>query len=481
MKKLLTLTLSLLMAFSLCLTVSAEDNAFEIGDQTYKTFGAAITAANSSTETTVTINMLGDYKTSSYVDENLYITNFNKNIVLNLNGKTLTISDNNIVCEEKLTITDNSTDSSKWGKIETNNHKYDLIGIRSGGELILERGTINNDSNDSYGYNSTITVYGKNNWGGAASKVTINGGYINSVYESCIKAANEGASVEVNGGTLYSGGNIFEKDENTSITVNGGNFLKDVSEYLASNCNIIKQKVGDELDEFKVVKNTDQVTVDDGTKALIALSSANRFLLNYAGSTTNTIKDENNDNVSVNSSTQLVLEATKIANMTQDDIDKVVEKTGTEISKLSLLPLDITLTAINDGVSQKIAYLGDGVEMPVTLYLSGDVVSAFSGKTIKVVRFHDDDVPDVIPASLSGNVLTFTTGKFSTYVIAAYSDAKPTPSPTPTPTPSTSSETSSNESSTKVVTCEEAMGSKNWTWSESKKACVYKVTNTSAE
>ena len=326
MKKLLTLTLSLLMAFSLCLTVSAEDNAFEIGDQTYKTFGAAITAANSSTETTVTINMLGDYKTSSFADENLYITNFNKNIVLNLNGKTLTISDNNIVCEEKLTITDNSTDSSKWGKIETSNHKYDLIGIRSGGELILERGTINNDSNESYGYNSTITVYGKNNWGGAASKVTINGGYINSVYESCIKAANEGASVEVNGGTLYSGGNIFEKDENTSITVNGGNFLKDVSEYLASNCNIIKQKVGDELDEFKVVKNTDQVTVDDGTKALIALSSANRFLLNYAGSTTNTIKDENNDNVSVNSSTQLVLEATKIANMTQDDIDKVVEK-----------------------------------------------------------------------------------------------------------------------------------------------------------
>ena len=363
------------------------------------------------------------------------------------------------------------------GKIIFNSLSYSAggahISVENGATFTLESGKIINNS--TYG-NTTISVYGSS----GASKVVINGGSIESTKnEACINAVYEGATVEVNGGS-FKGSNIFVEQNNGSITVSSGTYSNDVSGYMASGYNIIKQTVG-ALDEFKVVKNTDQVTVDDGTKALIALSSANRSLLNYAGSTTNTIKDENNDNVSVNSSTQLVLEATKIANMTQDDIDKVVEKTGTEISKLSLLPLDITLTAINDGVFQKIAYLGDGVEMPVTLYLSDDVVSAFSGKTIKVVRFHDDDVPDVIPASLSDNVLTFTTGKFSTYVIAAYSDAKPTPSPTPTPTPSTSSETSSNESSTKVVTCEEAMNSKNWTWSESKKACVYKVTNTSAE
>ncbi len=33
----------------------------------------------------------------------------------------------------------------------------------------------------------------------------------------------------------------------------------------------------------------------------------------------------------------------------------------------------------------------------------------------------------------------------------------------------------------KVVTCKEAMGSSEWTWSESKKACVYKVSNTSSK
>ncbi len=32
-----------------------------------------------------------------------------------------------------------------------------------------------------------------------------------------------------------------------------------------------------------------------------------------------------------------------------------------------------------------------------------------------------------------------------------------------------------------IVTCEQAMNSKNWTWSEAKQACVYKVSNTAAE
>ena len=37
-----------------------------------------------------------------------------------------------------------------------------------------------------------------------------------------------------------------------------------------------------------------------------------------------------------------------------------------------------------------------------------------------------------------------------------------------------------SSSDIKAVTCEEAMNSKDWTWSESKKACVYKVSNTSS-
>ena len=37
-----------------------------------------------------------------------------------------------------------------------------------------------------------------------------------------------------------------------------------------------------------------------------------------------------------------------------------------------------------------------------------------------------------------------------------------------------------NHSSTKALTCEQHMNSNNWTWSEEKKACVYKVSITSA-
>ena len=61
----------------------------------------------------------------------------------------------------------------------------------------------------------------------------------------------------------------------------------------------------------------------------------------------------------------------------------------------------------------------------------------------------------------------------------------------PTPTPSTNSDKDETVVATKsysakdknhdgVVTCDEEMNSANWIWSESKKACVYKVANTSA-
>ena len=61
----------------------------------------------------------------------------------------------------------------------------------------------------------------------------------------------------------------------------------------------------------------------------------------------------------------------------------------------------------------------------------------------------------------------------------------------PTPTPSTNSDKAETVVATKsysakdknhdgVVTCDEEMNSANWIWSESKKACVYKVANTSA-
>ena len=91
-----------------------------------------------------------------------------------------------------------------------------------------------------------------------------------------------------------------------------------------------------------------------------------------------------------------------------------------------------------------------------------------------MVRIHNDDGIKALDAILNDNVLTFNSGKFSTFVIC-YEDTKKEEKKEETTT------TTDTTSSTKVVTCEEAMNSKDWTWSESKKACVYRVTNTGSK
>ncbi len=81
-----------------------------------------------------------------------------------------------------------------------------------------------------------------------------------------------------------------------------------------------------------------------------------------------------------------------------------------------------------------------------------------------MIRYHDGDITHIEGVFDSDNkTFTFKSDKFSPYIMA-YKDTK---------------KEELNTSSTKVVTCEEAMNSKDWVWSETKKACVYKVSDTS--
>lgn len=57
---------------------------------------------------------------------------------------------------------------------------------------------------------------------------------------------------------------------------------------------------------------------------------------------------------------------------------------------------------------------------------------------------------------------------------------EPTASPTIEPEPTNSPDSSGDDSSSPTVNCEETKG-RNWTWSNKKHACVYKVTNTSSK
>ena len=81
----------------------------------------------------------------------------------------------------------------------------------------------------------------------------------------------------------------------------------------------------------------------------------------------------------------------------------------------------------------------------------------------------------MLDATLNGNILTFKTDKFSTYAIVAYGAV------TPTPSVADKKAGPKDLNSDGVITCDEEMGSKNWIWSETKGACVYKVSNTSTK
>lgn len=468
MKKLLTLTLSLLMTFSLCLTISAED---EVTVSTASEFKEAV--SNASADSTTNIKLNGDFS----IDAEFTI---DKDIVLDLNGKTLTSEKAIYVNGKTLTVKDSSVNYGKivfdsYDHSESNGHIY----VRNSGNFVLESGTLF-DNCDKGG--STIVVGGGAYQSNPAySKATINGGYITSK-ESCISISGYGASASVNNGNLMSstGKDVFKILTNADaklITVSGGAFSSDVSGFLTDDYNVIKQKVGS-LDAFKVVSNDAKVEVTDITAAM---NKAAREAINSSTS----ILDDNNGTVSVDSSTQLVLESKPLEEgYSEKELISVIEQAiDIDTSKLAFIPLDITLRAIKNGTETVITDLGKNeegldVEIPVTLYLNEETASTLKDKDIKVVRIHDDTGIAVLDATLNENVLTFNSGKFSTYLIC-YENAKKEEKKEETST--TSDSASSSTSSAKVVTCEEAMGSKNWTWSESKKACVYKVTNTSAE
>ena len=112
-----------------------------------------------------------------------------------------------------------------------------------------------------------------------------------------------------------------------------------------------------------------------------------------------------------------------------------------------------------------------------------------AGTRVYVEHHHGDEIEYSIHDVTSEGLIWVTTSKgFSPFIVGVYEEASVTPTPTPAPTPTTTpveekkEETASTTTSTStVVTCEQAMGSKNWTWSEAKQACVYMVTNTSAE
>ena len=157
-----------------------------------------------------------------------------------------------------------------------------------------------------------------------------------------------------------------------------------------------------------------------------------------------------------------------------DEKDMLNKQTPNNVKLETVVPLDINLYSVDEnGTPTKITSLNSPIT--INMYLPDDIVNSIkNAKTIKVARFHGD-VLTMLDATLNGNILTFKTDKFSTYAIVAYG--------TVTLTSSVADKKAGPKdlNSDGVITCDEEMGSKNWIWSETKGACVYKVSNTSTK
>lgn len=109
------------------------------------------------------------------------------------------------------------------------------------------------------------------------------------------------------------------------------------------------------------------------------------------------------------------------------------------------------------------------------------------GTKVNVLHYHDgeDEAVETLVGVVdgSGDVVLSTNMGFSTFKVVEAPVTAIVPETAPeAPAPAAPTQAGPKDTNADgVISCEEEMGSKNWVWSDSKKACVYKVTNTSTK
>lgn len=182
----------------------AEDAAASIGEKNYKSLADAIKAAPDNVQTTITLR--------NTCQEDVVIP-AGKNIVLDLNGQTLSNSKDH-------TITNNGTLTIQGdGTIDCTTHARGAV--NNNGTLTISGGTLTR----SVDVPKTNSWYVVNNAKGAT--MTIDGGEIigNSTYSSCVR--NLG-NATVSGGTIRQDKMIaFKNDDTGVLTVTGGKIISE--------------------------------------------------------------------------------------------------------------------------------------------------------------------------------------------------------------------------------------------------------------
>ncbi len=190
---------------------STSGKAAKIGETEYATLTEAVAAANAND----TIKILSD------VTESVEIA-ADKNITIDLNGKTLTNTDGKHTIENNGTLTINDSSNDKTGTVDNVIHARGALVNHEGAVATLNGGKFYRsleagNSPDNNGGNSWYTILNQGTMTINDGATVENGG----CYSANIRTDSE---LTVNGGTFKGGINTIKVDENGELTINDGNF-----------------------------------------------------------------------------------------------------------------------------------------------------------------------------------------------------------------------------------------------------------------
>ena len=210
---------------------STSGKAAKIGETEYATLANAVAAANAND----TIEILSD------VTESIEIA-ADKNITIDLNGKTLTNTDGKHTIENNGTLTINDSSTDKSGKVDNVSHAKIPLVNTDFGIAILNGGTFDRSLED--GNRKGNSCYTIQNHGTMTINdgVTVNnnGAYSSNIvngYQStnAATASTTTPTLTINGGNFSGGAAVVKNDEKGQLEINGGTFSQ--SSYLIHNWN----------------------------------------------------------------------------------------------------------------------------------------------------------------------------------------------------------------------------------------------------
>ena len=202
------------MALPVFADESTNGNAAKIGETEYETLTAAVAAVKDGETVTMLKNVTESVEIAA-----------DKNITIDLNGKTLTNTDGKHTIENNGTLMINDSSNDKTGTVDNVIHARGALVNHAGAVATLNGGKFYRsleagNSPDNNGGNSWYTILNQ-------GTMTINDGATvenSGCYSANIRTDSE---LTVNGGTFKGGINTIKVDENGELTINDGNFSND--------------------------------------------------------------------------------------------------------------------------------------------------------------------------------------------------------------------------------------------------------------